>query len=134
MYKLAAALGVVSASKPITIDVFGSPQSFIRADYAKALFANANGRLSDNDLGIVTFKQCSDDANVFTFDEPDTTYSPMPIVKGSDLGFDLWGTVSDTMEVTNVHIHVIWNGATLYDQDIPGDDTYTSDYEKEISW
>ena len=67
--------------------------------------------------GDVTYSQCDDDAGVFTFDADNSNNVPAPVVKGSDVTLNLAGIVSDTIEVTNVHIHVDWNGSTLYDED-----------------
>ena len=131
MFKAAAAIGVASA---LHIDFFETPEKFTTPDMVKSLMKGPSARSGKNDLGVVTFSQCDDDAHVFTFDSTDTTYSPDPIVKGSDLSTDLWGTVTDSIEVTNVHVHVLWDDNVLYDEDLPGDDTYDSTYEQKITW
>ena len=71
---------------------------------------------------------------VFAFDESSTTYNPNPIVKSSTLKLNLAGNVSDEIEVTNVHVHVDWNGSTLYDEDHKQDNKYDSSYAYTISW
>ena len=86
------------------------------------------------DGGSVTFSQCDDDKGVFTLDTDATKASPDPLVKGSDVSLDLHGIVSDSIEVKNVHIHVDWNGSTLYDEDHAQDNTYDSDLEYNLSW
>ena len=70
------------------------------------------------ETGKVTWAQCDDDAGVFTFDESSTTYNPDPVYKGTTLKLNLAGIVSDDMTVTNIHVHVDWNGSSLYDQDL----------------
>ena len=68
--------------------------------------------------GIVTWKQCADQAGVFVFDKSATNTVPNPVTKGKDVKLNLAGSVSDTMTVTNIHVHVLWNGSNLYDQDL----------------
>ena len=84
--------------------------------------------------GDVVYKQCDDDTGSFTFDADNTNNVPAPIVKGSDASLNLAGIVSDTIEVTNVHIHVDWNGSTLYDQDFSQDNKYDSSYNYSLTW
>ena len=84
--------------------------------------------------GDVTYAQCADDAGVFTFDGDNTSNVPAPAVKGSDVTLNLAGIVSDAIEVTNVHIHVDWNGSTLYDEDHAQDNTYDSSYNYSLKW
>jgi len=38
------------------------------------------------------------------------------------------------MEVTNIHIHVDWNGIPLYDEDFKQDNTYDSTYSYSLGW
>ena len=33
----------------------------------------------------------------------------------------MYGIVTDIIEVKNFHVHVDWNGSTLYDEDHPQD-------------
>ena len=84
--------------------------------------------------GIVTWAQCSDDVGVFVFDESATSTDPSPVVKGSDVKLNLGGQVSDTMIVTNIHVHVLWNGSNLYDQDLKQNNTYDSTYKYTVGW
>ena len=42
--------------------------------------------------------------------------------------------MQDEIEVTNIHVHVDWNGATLYDQDLKQDNKYDSSYAYTVSW
>mmetsp|Transcript_10959 Transcript_10959/g.18327 ORF Transcript_10959/g.18327 Transcript_10959/m.18327 type:complete len:176 (-) Transcript_10959:151-678(-) len=93
-----------------------------------------NLSLKVNDAGDVTYSQCDDDAGAFILDSSSTSNSPDPIVKDSDLSLNLVGIVSDTIEVTNFHVHVDWNDSTLYDEDHPQDNTYDSTYEYSVKW
>ena len=36
--------------------------------------------------------------------------------------------------MTNLHVHVDWNKSTLYDQDVPQDNTYDSAYAFTVGW
>ena len=38
------------------------------------------------------------------------------------------GVVSEKLEIKNVHVHVDWNSAPLYDEDHFQDNSYDSDY------
>ena len=90
--------------------------------------------VSDAVNGAVTFTQCDDDVGVFNLDTDNTKSVPDPVAKGSDVSLNLAGIVSDTIEVKNVHIHVDWNGSTLYDEDNAQDNTYDSDLEYALTW
>ena len=87
-----------------------------------------------NDIGIVTFNQCDDDAGAFTLDTKATTEQPNPVTKGQDVKLMLRGIVSEFMEVEDLHVHVNWNGSTLYDEDITGVHDYTTSYSFDVSW
>ena len=129
------ALGLVSAHNnvdSVRIDVF-HPMNFMKIDMAKSLVKSVTDEKALN-AGTVTWAQCDDAAKVFTFDESSTTYSPDPIVKGSDISLNLAGIVSAPIEVTNVHVHVDWNGSTLYDQDLKQDNKYDSSYAYSVKW
>ena len=133
-----AALGCVSANQnSMTIDLF-NPGNFANMGQhslvKQMLDTTSLIQISDNDLGKVTYAQCDDDTGVFTFDADNTNNSPDPAVKGSDVTLNLAGIVSDTMEVKNVHIHVDWNGSSLYDEDNKQDNTYDSDYSYSLTW
>ena len=128
--QIALVLGAVSAHDKI--DVFGIhnfknlAQTLIRSSHLKSDKVAATG--------VVTWTQCADQAGDFQFDESSTTYSPNPIVKGTDLKLNLDGIVSDPMEITNIHVHVDWNGSTLYDEDLPQDNKYDSTYAYTVGW
>ena len=70
----------------------------------------------------------------FTFDEDNTNVKPYPVKKGDTINFHLAGIVSDTITVTNVHVHVDWNGSTLWDEDHKQNNKYDSDYKYDLSW
>ena len=115
------------------IDLF-TPKNFLNMP-AGFLVKNAiKGYNSENGTGDVTYSQCDDDANIFTFDGDSTSNTPNPVVKGSHVDFNLFGIVSDSMEVTNLHVHVDWNGATLYDEDHEQDNKYDSNYQFSLGW
>ena len=116
----------------IKIDLF-NPDNFAKNGLVKALMQSKTAQ-PVNGLGDVTYSQCPDDLNEFTLDTDNTTNVPAPAVKGSDVALKLAGIVSAQMEVTNVHVHVDWNGATLYDEDHAQDNMYTSSYNYSLSW
>ena len=78
--------------------------------------------------GEVSWSQCDDSSKVFTFDESSTSYDPAPVTKGTTCTINMAGIVSDKINVKNVHVHVDWNSAPLYDEDHFQDNTYDSDY------
>ena len=93
--------------------------------------------VSDSTLtatGIVSWKQCNDDAGVFMFDDSTTSVDPTPVHKNVDVKLNLGGIVSDPMTITNIHVHVKWAGVNLYDEDIPQNNTYDSAYKYTVGW
>jgi hypothetical protein len=115
----------------IQIPLF-NPENFAMKGLVAKLMASPSSNLTAN--GDVTYEQCDDAAGAFTFDGDNTSNLPAPVVKGSDVTLNLAGIVSETVEVTNVHIHVDWNGSTLYDEDHSQDNTYDSSYSYKLSW
>ena len=65
----------------------------------------------------VEWEVCDTDLDVFDFDEDSTTATPNPPTKGIDINLGLAGSLSDEMDLTNLHIHVDWNKSPLYDED-----------------
>ena len=97
-----AALATVSTNAH-QIDLF-NPVNFLRAGgnnlVKKMLHQTSHSHkisLADDPLGKVTFTQCDDDMGVFTLDTDATKSDPDPMVKGSSVGLDLHGIVSDTI-------------------------------------
>ena len=115
----------------ISIPLF-KPENFAKASLVKELMMSKVANFKGT--GDVTYGQCADDAGVFTFDADNTSNVPAPAVKGSDVTLNLAGIVSDSIEVTNVHIHVDWNGSTLYDEDHAQDNVYDSSYNYSLKW
>ena len=115
----------------IKIPLF-NPENFLRNGLVKNLMESKVQNLKGT--GDVTYGQCGDDAGVFTFDGDNTSNTPAPVTKGSEVTLNLAGIVSDSIEVTNVHIHVDWNGSTLYDEDHSQDNVYDSTYNYQLSW
>ena len=109
---------------------------FNYANYEKngLLKALMDAPLTPNGLGDVTYSQCDDDFGLFTLDTDNTNNTPAPAVKGQDVSLNLAGIVSDTIEVTNVHVHVDWNGAPLYDEDHAQHNQYDSSYNYSLKW
>ena len=81
----------------------------------------------------VQWSQCDDDKGVFTLDTDSTNANPDPLQKGSDVGLNLVGVLSDAIDLDKVHIHVTWNGAPLYDQDAVGGH-FEDSLEYTLSW
>ena len=131
-----AALGTASAN--LTIDLFtaknfakmptdGLVKSFLQSGN-QFLFSASNG------LGDVTYEQCDDDVGQFTFDGDNTYNDPAPVVKGSDVSLNLAGIFGDQGTMTNIHIHVDWNGTPLYDEDHNQSTPIVDDFKTSISW
>ena len=78
--------------------------------------------------GEVTWSQCDDSSKVFTYDQSSTTYDPSPVTKGTTCTINMAGVVSSPINIKNVHVHVDWNSAPLYDEDHNQDNSYDSDY------
>ena len=114
----------------ISIPLF-NPDNFAKSNLIKELMMSKVANFVGSD---VTYGQCDDVAGAFTFDSDNTSNSPAPPVKGSDVTLNLAGIVSETIEVSNVHIHVDWNGSTLYDEDHAQDNTYDSAYNYSLKW
>ena len=129
------ALGAAAAKMhhdPMHLPVF-HPSNFMKANVAKTMIKSLQqGKIVNT--GEVVFNQCADKENEFTFDESMTTISPYPVTKGVHLNFNLAGIVSDEIEVTNLHVHVDWNGSTLYDEDHNQDNKYDSAYNYQLGW
>lgn len=130
--RFAALLGVAAANHNIAIDW---------THYAKMpnLVQSLIKSVTDKPLrgsGDVTFSQCDDDFGDFVFDQQHTSVNPAPpLTKGSHIDFDLEGKFGNEHKVKNLHIHVDWNGGSLYDQDV-ADGTSYPDYYKfdKLGW
>ena len=116
----------------LELDVF-NPANFAKHNLVKELLESkvTSGLKAKGD---VTYKQCDDDFGVFSFDKADTKNTPTEVVKGCNLGFTLAGIVSDEIEVKDLHVHVLWNGNTLYDEDHNQDTKYDSSYSYNLHW
>ena len=108
-------------------------ENFMNRNLLPSLIKTATMETPD-DIGKVTFSQCDDDAGAFTLDTKSTTEQPDPITKGQAVKLMLRGIVSEFMETNDIHVHVDWNGSTLYDQDIEGVHDYTTSYSMDVSW
>ena len=129
-------VGLVSA-KGETIDmtklpVF-NPASFAKHNIIKSMLANSYLNVSD-ESGMVSYSQCEDDAGIFTLDDQSTSNTPQPLTKGVSLQFNLAGIISDHMSISNVHVHVDWNGTPLYDEDHAQANEYDDTYNYQLGW
>ena len=130
------ALGSTSA---LNIDLFTvknfmsmKPEGFV-----KSMLSTANQSLfavTPNKIGDVVYSQCDDDMGVFTFDDASTYNDPSPVVKGSDLNLNLAGIFSDQGTLSNIHIHVDWNGTPLYDEDHNQSTAIGDEFKTTIGW
>ena len=131
-YGVLIALGAARVTDQATIQPFGYQNL---GNLVQALIKRPVHKDSDlTATGIVSWQQCSDNAGVFTFDDSSTSVDPSPVHKNCDVKLNLGGIVSDPMEITNLHVHVKWNNANLYDEDIPQDNTYDSTYAYTVGW
>ena len=136
MYKVAllSAMGAVSARK-INIDLFKLENFFnMKTQNLAQSLIKSVGYIGVNGLGDVTYEQCDDDVGDFTLDPSATRNEPNPVVKNADVKFILDGILSNPVHLDNVHIHVDWNGSSLYDEDNKEDNDYTDEVEVELSW
>ena len=130
-----AALGTASA---LNIDLFAA-KNFMNMPsqgLVKSMLATANQSLfsASNNIGNVTYQQCDDDVGQFTFDDANTYNDPAPVAKGSDLNLNLAGVFGDSGTLTNIHIHVDWNGTPLYDEDHKQSTKIGDDFKTTIGW
>ena len=88
------------------------------------------------DPGMPTFGTCDDDSGDFTLDAGQTQVTPAPpLVKNEDIQFQLVGGFANPHTVKNLHIHVDWNGSSLYDEDKADGTTYYGDYKfDQLKW
>ena len=115
----------------LNIDLY-NPANFSKHNLVKNLLESKVNMVQGT--GDVTFAQCDDDFGVFSFDKTNTKTDPSPVTKGSHVNFNLAGIVSDEIIVDNLHIHVDWNGSTLYDEDHNQHNTYDSSYNYKLGW
>ena len=127
-----AALGAVSGK--ITLDIF-NPRNFMNKNIAKTMLESFSNPVEQSlETGTVTWGVCADQEHKFTFDQSMTSYSPNPVVKNHNLDLNLGGTVSSTMHVSKIHVHVNWNNTPLYDQDVTVNKDFTSVLTEQIEW
>ena len=129
------ALGSASA---LNIDLF-SAKNFLKMKpdgLVKAMVNSANQSLFGdyNQIGDVTYAQCDDDMGMFTFDDASTYNDPNPVAKGSNLNLNLAGIFGDQGTLTNIHIHVDWNGTPLYDEDHNQSTDVADEFKTTIGW
>jgi hypothetical protein len=117
---------------PLHLPVF-HPSNFMNANVARTMIKSLQQGKTVT-TGEVTYNQCSDSENKFTFDESMTTVAPYPVTKGTHLTFDLGGIVSSPMEVDGVHVHVNWNGTPLYDEDVKVGKEFDSTVDIQFGW
>ena len=136
---LALTAGVSAES--FQIDPFAI-QNFMKADVLPELVKStkvtatklAKGEPILRDSTKVEWSQCDDDKGVFTLDTDNTSAIPDPLQKGKDVGLNLAGVLSDDIDLSNVHIHVDWNGTPLYDEDHKGDQHFSDSLTYNLKW
>ena len=125
-----AALGTISA---IEIDPFHI-KNFMKLDVAKTMLATMAQNNDRNDIGKVCWSQCDDANKDFHFNESMTSYNTNPVTKGKQLALNLGGILDFPEQIEKIHVHVNWNGAALYDEDVAVGETFDSVVKKTISW
>lgn len=133
-----ALLGGASASHqidPFNIENFMKPE--VMPHLIKSTQEQAANLLKGQDIvkggSPVSWAQCADDKNVFTKDDS-TAAIPDPLSKGSDVKLHLVGALSDAINLSNVHIHVDWNGVSLYDEDHKGEQEFDDVLTYDLQW
>ena len=112
------------------VDIF-NPANFMKAGLGQQLL---EAKKPVGATGVVTWGQCGDAEGKFTFDEAASSYSPSPLVKGKNVELDLQGLVDSQLDLERVHVNAKWNGASLYDQDIPVGKKFDDLLEFDFSW
>ena len=138
------AASTVSAYDGIEIDPF-NVKNFMKTDLLPQLIQSSASQAKhilrgDTQLrggSKVVWAQCDDDKKDFTLDTDSTHAEPDPLVKGQDVQLILLGALSDSINLKQVHIHVTWNGAPLYDEDnkdakVIG--SHSDTYQAQIKW
>ena len=126
---LVAAVGSASAAD-LTINTF---QSFPTTNLVQSLIQSVSF-IGLEATGAVTYKQCADDAGVFTLDTASTTNTPKIVTKGKDVNFHLAGILDDSVSIDNVHVHVNWNSTPLYDEDHKGAKSFDDEVTYDLAW
>ena len=83
--------------------------------------------------GVVTWKQCADQAGIFTFDAKDTTVSPADIKRGQTEAFDMKGSISKAVTFSGYNIEVLYNGHHLKTETKPGGSHAAGPWEFKMS-
>ena len=136
--KQTAALAALGSASALNIELFTAKNyaKMDTQDLVKSLLLSGNQMLfsASNDIGDVTYEQCDDDVGQFTFDGDNTYNDPSPVVKGSDLNLNLAGVFGDQGTLSNIHIHVDWNGTPLYDEDHKQSTAIGDDFKTTLGW
>ena len=120
-----AVVGIASTNAHVhhEIDLF-NPVNFLKASTPMNLIKNAisaaQGRLTD---GTPVWTNCKTPPAVADFiDDPSSTYSqPATATKGINIALNLGGIMTESTDVTNVEINVLWNGTPLHKEEHPMD-------------
>ena len=56
--------------------------------------------------GTFTYRQCTDDLKLFKLDLDKTSNTPDPVSKGTEISFNLAGSLKEDVNVTKINIHV----------------------------
>ena len=138
MMKQTAALAALGTASALNIDLFATKNyaKMPTQDLVRSFLQSGNQFLfsASNDIGNVTYEQCDDDVGQFTFDGDNTYNDPAPVVKGCDLNLNLAGVFGDQGTLTNIHIHVDWNGTPLYDEDHNRSTAIGDDFKTTLGW
>ena len=76
--------------------------------------------------GTVVYKQCPDDLKVFKLDYDKTTNTPDPVTKGTDISFNLAGSLDKCLNLTSVNTHVDYLTTVYYDNTTQLSDSYNA--------
>ena len=94
--------------------------------YPDTLASNLGlGSMGMEPNGTVVYKQCPDDLKVFKLDYDKTTNSPDPVTKGTNISFNLAGTLEKPLNITSVNVHVDYLTTVYYDKTTQLNNTYS---------
>ena len=79
------------------------------------------------------FASCADEGH-FTLDTANTHSVPTSVGKGMDVKLDLAGQFTAAYTLNNVHINVLWNGSTLYNEDHKKMQPVQGAWTDELGW
>ena len=93
-----------------------------------------NRQILDNlsTLGPAEFAQCKDDFNIFTLDLNQTKTNPEKVIPGGQFDIDLFGKLTQPVEVLNIHLGAKFENKDYIDKNYKKTIKYDQKYEQSL--